>query len=234
MKAWKLLTLSCALLLTTGVASGQSATDVNCTGCVGNGDVAGNAITTNKIANGQVRNTDLGTNSVTSGKIKDGTVALADLSADIQQYVNATIADVYLSLAYDEGESFMGVSCPVDSIPISSSCACNGDGVETNFGVLDFCAVIELEGAVASCAYDALTYDPGLSPPTAQVQATCISGETNDGTPWVPGIILPTGSSPVSGGKSPLQGPMADMQSVLARMRAQRAVYDARLLERGK
>lgn len=223
-----------SLLLMSGIAGAQTASNVVCTGCVGTADLGNNSVTTQKIADGTIRAADIANQAVNSAKIKNGTVALVDLAPEIQEYVNATIAEIYLSLAYDEGEGIMGVSCPENSIPISSSCACNGDGVGINFGVLDFCAVIELEGAVASCNYDALTYDANLSPPTAQVQAVCLSGETNDGSPWVPGVVLPAGSSPIADGKGPLHGPMTDMQSVMAKLRTQRAAYDARLLRKGK
>lgn len=233
MHALKLLPLSCAVFLVTSLANAQTATDLNCTACVSADDIAASAVNTNEIVNGGVKTADLGANSVTSGKIKDGSVAFADLTPEIQDYVNATIANVYLSLAFDEGEGFIGVACPAGSLPIASSCACNGDGAEINYGVLDFCAVIELAGAVASCVPDALTFDPGLAPPTAQVQATCISGETNDGTPWVPGIITPTAISPAPSGKGVLQGPM-DMQSVLTRLRAQHDAYNARLRQVAK
>ena len=48
------------------------ATDVQCTGCVGNGDIASSAVTTTKLSS----------NSVNGGKITDGTISAADLAAD--------------------------------------------------------------------------------------------------------------------------------------------------------
>src|ERR1051325_12098924 len=48
------------------------ATDVQCTGCVGNGDIASSAVTTTKLAS----------NSVNGGKITDGTISAADLGPD--------------------------------------------------------------------------------------------------------------------------------------------------------
>ena len=48
------------------------ATDVQCTGCVGNADIASSAVTTTKLAS----------NSVNGGKISDGTISAADLGPD--------------------------------------------------------------------------------------------------------------------------------------------------------
>ena len=48
------------------------ATDVQCTGCVGNADLASSAVSNSKIAS----------NAVTSSKITDGTITAADLAAD--------------------------------------------------------------------------------------------------------------------------------------------------------
>ena len=48
------------------------ATDVQCTGCVGNGDIAGSAVTTTKLAS----------NSVNGGKVTDQSLSAADLGPD--------------------------------------------------------------------------------------------------------------------------------------------------------
>ena len=46
------------------------ATDVQCTGCVGTSDVAGNAITAAKIKDGEVKAAEIGTDAVTADEIK--------------------------------------------------------------------------------------------------------------------------------------------------------------------
>jgi hypothetical protein len=59
------------------------ATDVQCTGCVGPSDLAGNSVTSAKIKDGEVKAADLGSNSVNSGKIADGTIAYGDVSRNL-------------------------------------------------------------------------------------------------------------------------------------------------------
>src|SRR5574338_1164524 len=59
------------------------ATDVQCTGCVGSSDLAGNAVTSAKIKDGQVKASDLAGNAVTSAKITDGTIEYGDVSRSL-------------------------------------------------------------------------------------------------------------------------------------------------------
>ena len=66
------------------------ATDVQCTGCVGNADIASsavtgskigtNAVTTAKLNGGSVTNAKLGDSAVTTSKILDGAIAYADVN----------------------------------------------------------------------------------------------------------------------------------------------------------
>jgi len=71
--------------------------------------------------------------------------------------------------------------CPADTIGISASCACDGDGTTSNFGVLFGCSVLP-DGAVGACYPEAGTFDPGL--PTSPVTATavCVHAILVDGT----------------------------------------------------
>ena len=55
------------------------ATDVQCTGCVGTADMAGNAVTSLKIKDGEVKSADLASNVVTSAKIASNTVQSSDI-----------------------------------------------------------------------------------------------------------------------------------------------------------
>jgi|GEM_PF-807333 len=50
------------------------ATDVQCTGCVGTTDIAGNGVTAAKIKDGEVKTAEIGTGAVTNGKIANNSV----------------------------------------------------------------------------------------------------------------------------------------------------------------
>ena len=58
------------------------ATDVQCTGCVGTADLAGNAITSAKIKDGEVKTDDIAVSAVGSARIKDNDVKAQDLAPD--------------------------------------------------------------------------------------------------------------------------------------------------------
>ena len=57
------------------------ATDVQCTGCVGTADMAGNAITSVKIKDGEVKTDDIAAGAVGSLRIKDNDVKAQDIAS---------------------------------------------------------------------------------------------------------------------------------------------------------
>jgi len=119
----KALFAAITIALTLGVnetSQAVEATDVNCTGCVGNVDLEDGSVTTEKIADGTIGTADLADGSVTSTKlapgvigttyiangsitsqkIKDGTIATADLangSVATEKIADGTIATVDLA-----------------------------------------------------------------------------------------------------------------------------------------
>ena len=68
------VTLAC---LPGAAARAQTATDLNCTGCVGEADIAPQAVTSGKILNGTIATADIKASAVTTDKIKNGTIARA-------------------------------------------------------------------------------------------------------------------------------------------------------------
>lgn len=58
------------------------ATDVQCTGCVGTADLAGNAVTSVKIKDGEVKTEDIAASAIGSARIKDNDVKAQDLAPD--------------------------------------------------------------------------------------------------------------------------------------------------------
>ncbi len=99
-----------------------------------------------------------------------------------EQVVSQLFAEI--DFLYVETSSVTGVVqslCPVDTIGISPSCVCEGDGDTSNFGVLFACAIFP-EGAVGACYPDGTLFDPNL--PTSPVSATavCVSAILVDGS----------------------------------------------------
>ena len=72
------VTLAC---LPGAAARAQTATDLNCTGCVGEADIAPQAVTSGKILNGTIATADIKASAVTTDKTKNGTIARADQSS---------------------------------------------------------------------------------------------------------------------------------------------------------
>ena len=234
------LPVSIGLLLLTGQALAQIATDVQCTACVGADDLAAASVSTSEIANGAVRNVDLGANSVTSGKIKDGNVNLADLSPDVQSFLGASIASISVTGQLAADIYVAGVECPSDRIPVSSSCGCSNDNGNSNYGFLALCA-LTVNGATAECYEDALTYDPLLEAPVAVVVAHCLGAISADGTPWIPG---PSGFAPdarvIGGSDEAANAQLAEwhasqhaaFESKLSEMKKQSSIRRSRILRR--
>jgi len=58
------------------------ATDVQCTGCVGTTDLAGNGVTSAKIKDGEVTTNDIAVSAIGSARIKDNDVKAQDIATD--------------------------------------------------------------------------------------------------------------------------------------------------------
>jgi hypothetical protein len=76
----------------------------------------------------------------------------------------------------------VSVSCPSDSLVLSSSCSCDNANGTRNFGVLFGCEVTG-NGAIVGCFSDAGSYNPNLPPPRGEVTALCVSGTNVNGDP---------------------------------------------------
>jgi hypothetical protein len=131
--------------------------------------------------------------------------------SDLDSRVTANTADITageaiigqlfaeIDFLYVESASAAGVvqsECPVDTIGISANCACDGDGITSNFGVLFGCSIFP-EGAVGACFPEAGSFNGAL--PTSPVTATavCVSAILVDGS------IAST--FPIAAGSSPMQ-----------------------------
>jgi len=99
--------------------------------------------------------------------------------------VDQLFATLTLGAAVEVEEEFLAVAtCPVDTVAVSADCACTGDGITANFGVLNACFVIP-DGAVAVC-FDDFSFDVTLPFSNALVGATCVGGTLVNGAAAFP------------------------------------------------
>ena len=147
-----------------------------------------------------------------------GTPALAaevnENFADVDARVNSNLAagaalttvvdGVYAEITVEESaiveaEFFAESFCPPDTVAVSANCACSGDGVSTNFGVLDLCVAGDdgtgQQGAAAFCTIDGFFFDSALALPPAAVSATCLGATKVDGTVAAASKLSPNAGS---------------------------------------
>jgi hypothetical protein len=221
-------------------ARAQVATDLNCTSCVSAAEIANGAVTTAKIANGTITNVDIKAGAITSDKIRNGTIARADLVAALQDDIDGAIADISFARVTASGGSVAGVQCPSGRVAIAASCECTDGGGTRNAGVLFGCTVSGT-GAAAGCYDEALSFNPQLPVPLANVRAICMGAESVDGTPWSNtaqgGLALDAADPEAKAVQDAelarwMQEQQADFDEVLDRFRSQRARFDARVRAR--
>lgn len=231
----KLLILSIAscCCLSAPVAIAQTATDLTCTSCVGETDIANQAVTSAKIANGTIATADIKLSAITSDRIKNQTIVMSDLAPSLQDALGSAIANLTVSRVSASGGGVIGANCPAGRIPVGASCECDNANGTRNLGVLFGCTVSGT-GAAAGCFEEARSFNPTLPAPLAIVRAVCLGAETVDGTPWVPtstGLAVDTGTASESQAAEQAQWMKQQhdsFEAVLARFRAQRAAYDSR------
>jgi hypothetical protein len=206
----------------------QSATDVACTGCVGETDLANQAVTSAKIANGTIATADIKPSAVTSDKIKNQTIVMADLSLALRDVLGSGIANLTVQRVSASGASVAGAECPSDRIPVSASCECDDANGARNLGVLFSCTTSGT-GAVSACFEEARSFNPTKAVPLAIVRAICLGATTADGTPWVPtstGLAADAGGADAAAEGAAAQAAWAKEQhatfdAALAKLRAQ-------------
>ncbi len=231
----KLLILSIAscYCLSGAVASAQTATDLTCTSCVGETDIANQAVTSAKIANGTIATVDIKLSAITSDRIKNQTIVMSDLAPSLQDSLGSAIANLTVSKVSASAGGVAGATCPAGRIAVAASCECDNASGSRNFGVLYGCTVAGT-GAAAGCFDEARSFNPTLPVPLAIVRAVCLGAETVDGTPWVPtstGLSVDTGKASETQAAEQakwMKEQHDTFEAVVAKFRAQRANYDSR------
>lgn len=189
---WTALTL--VHLLVADVAGAQAATDVACTRCVNNSDLANNAVTSAKIQDGSVKSDDIALGAVKTASIYGGSVTFGKLATGLRDAIDGALANLSNVAVEDATIGVASAECPSRRIAVSASCLCDNDGGNSNFGVL-FACTVDGNGALAACFDEAGSFNPTKESPLAIVQAICLGAESTDGTPWLP---TPDGFAPAS------------------------------------
>lgn len=232
---------ACALALSqllVDVAGAQAATDVACTRCVNNSDLANGSVTSEKIQDGSIKANDIAASAVKTATINNGSVTFGKLATGVRDALDGAIANLTTVAVEDATIGVAGANCPSGRIAVSASCLCDDNNGNSNFGVLFACAV-DGNGAVAACFDEAATFNPTLDSPVAIVQAICLGGESTDGTPWVPtpaGLAPPPAASGETDGGAVAQAQWHKQQheafqARLEELRARRALHHSRLLD---
>ena len=113
------------------------ATDVQCAGCVGTSDLAGNAVTAVKIKDGEVKATEIATNAVGSSEI--GTDAVG--AAEIQGVTKLLFAHCKTSGNQNTtpvaSGGLMGVTCSINGVDADDTSAAAMSSGNTCFGLME-------------------------------------------------------------------------------------------------
>ncbi len=236
---WAACAFALSQLLVASLAAAQAATDVACTRCVNNGDLANQAVTSDKIQDGGIKAIDIAASAVKNANLNNGAVTFGKLAPGVRDALDGAIANLTTVTVEDAviGD-VAGAECPSGRIAVSASCICDNDNGNSNYGVLFACAV-DGNGAVAACFDEAGTFNQTLESPVAIVQAVCLGAESTDGTPWVPTSDGFAPASAISGaaegaGVAEAQwhkGQHEAFQAKLAELRAKRAQHRSRLLD---
>src|ERR1051325_4266478 len=87
------------------------ATDVQCTGCVGTSDVAGNAITAAKIKDGEVKAAEIATDAVGAAEPQGVTKLL---------FGQCVLTSAESSISIDPG-TFLGINCTISGVALGDT-----------------------------------------------------------------------------------------------------------------
>jgi len=98
------------------------ATDVQCTGCIGTADLAGNAVTSAKIKDGEIKTDDIAASAVGSLRIKDNDVKAQDIAPN----------GVGTSEIADGSITYSDLSRSLVAIEHRDDCNCGGTGWDPN------------------------------------------------------------------------------------------------------
>jgi hypothetical protein len=163
----------------------QTATDLNCTQCVGSGDLANDSIGSAKIKDGSLASGDLAPSAVKTTNLNNGSVTFNKLATGVRDSLDAAIAVLTTQTVGTTGILTAFASCPAEKLIVSASCGCDTNGGTSNDGVLNECWT-EANTAFATCYDHFLGFNAALDFPRAVVKAVCLGAISADGTPWLP------------------------------------------------
>lgn len=97
------------------------ATDVQCTGCVGTPDLAGNAVTAVKIKDGEVKAAEIATNAVGASEIAADAVGGSELAGVTKLLFGECTVDAEESSRVIGQGGILGISCPVNGVAVGDN-----------------------------------------------------------------------------------------------------------------
>ncbi len=174
---WTACAFTLLQLLVVNPAAAQ-ATDVACTRCVNNSDLANNSVTSDKIQDGSIKANDIAASAVKTATINNGSVTFGKLATGVRDALDGAIANLTTVAVEDATIGVAEAACPSNRIAVSASCLCDNDNGNSNFGVL-FACTVDGNGAFAACFDEAGTFNPTLDSPVAIVQAICLGAEVD-------------------------------------------------------
>jgi hypothetical protein len=153
------------------------------------------------------------------GRVNTNANNLASVGAVLEQVP----ARIEFHAIREAQEGVGSALCPANTLPISASCYCEGDGNSRKHGYL-FACFNTAEGAAAGCYPEPDPFDPALPDPLANVIAVCISATLVNGDP---GLVDPWGAG-ATGGASGSFKPGTDNTTESVVIELQNAVTNQR------
>jgi hypothetical protein len=230
---WTACAFALLQLPVANLAAAQAATDVACTRCVNNSDIANQAVTSDKIQDGGIKAIDIAASAVKNANLNNGAVTFGKLAPGVRDAVDGAIANLTTVAVEDATIGVAEAACPSNRIAVSASCLCDDDNGNSNFGVL-FACVVDGNGALAACFDEAGSFNPTKESPLAIVQAICLGAKSTDGTPWVPTSegFAPAAAEGAGAAEAQWHAEQHQaFQARLAELRAKRALHRSRLLK---
>jgi hypothetical protein len=143
--------------------------------------------------------------------------------ASVGAVVDRLFSSIEFQAVTQAQEGVAAALCPADTLPVSASCYCEGDGSSRNYGYM-FSCFNTMDGAVAGCYVEADLFDPNLPEPMANVAAVCIGATLVNGDL---ALTNPWSAAAVNASSGNLK-PGRDMTTELAVIDLQNAVTNRR------
>ena len=134
-------------LFNASIVSAQTATDLNCSNCVGPGEVAPNSI--------QYRSLDANARGFLAAQAN----TVDGFNARLDGNFGALIVAQFTAT---DNSGVADATCPAGSLVSSANCGCSSDGGTRNFGVLISCRIADRRGALMAIGVTPMVSDEAM------------------------------------------------------------------------